>query len=805
SVLKDASAAIYGAQAGNGVILITTKRGKTGKPTVKLSLNQGISQLTRVPENAGSALYAEFVNQRAAKDGRPPFFSEGDIQKFKDGTDPFYPSTDWYAECLNKFVPLSKHNITIDGGTEDIQYLVSGSYARENGIFKEADTYFKTYSLISRLDAQINSSIKLGLDLNYRYRDNYDEGDAFSSLATALPTEPVYWPNGMPSSGIENSANPIMQTSIASGYSQTLTKLMSIKGSFDIKIPVVLGLGVDGYININQTGTGSKNWQTPWITNSYNRNTGEYSEVPTAFKDPRLTQNSSEGKSYLANIRLYYDKVFNNHQINTFIAAEQSESESGNFQAYRRYYLSTSIDELFAGGLEGMTNNGSASESGRQNIFGRVSYNFAERYLFDFNFRYDGSYRFPKEHRWGFFPGGSAAWRMSEENFIKNNYSFIDNLKLRASYGQLGNDAVSAFQFLSLYSLGQTGYNLGSPVKTYQGLVAGVTPNSQITWEVAKISNIGFDAIMWNGLFGMTLDLFKQKRSNILASRDLAIPKFIGLDLPNENIGVVENKGAELVLSTSKASTNFSYQISGNIAYQKSKIIDIDEASNIPDYQKVEGHPIGAEAYYVAMGIFRTQEQIDNSPHVPGTVLGDLIYEDYNNDGTISSGDMRVLDKTPYPEITFGTNLTMTYRQFSIWANFAGQTRAWAYFHKHSKGAGHNLLKELAENRYTPGSMDSKYPNIPDSEVLGMDISGYKSTFWLQDVSFVRLKTLQLSYIIPHNILSNLNISSAKVFINGSNLFTLDKLKWFDPEGTQSQGKFYPQTKVYNLGINLTF
>ena len=259
-------------------------------------------------------------------------------------------------------------------------------------------------------------------------------------------------------------------------------------------------------------------------------------------------------------MRLKYTRVFNEHSINTFIAFEQSTGRSNWFSGYRTEYYSTVLDQLFAGGLSNQVADGTASESSRQNYFGRISYGFMEKYLLDFNFRYDCSSNFPKNKRWGFFPGGSIAWRMSKENFFQDNISFIDDFKIRASYGQIGNDAVPAFQWLSTYALGSNGYTFGATPVTSLGLVAGVTPNTNITWEVAEMMNGGIDGTFWNGLLGFTIDIFKQKRSNILAKRDLAIPGNTGLILPNENIGVVQNKGIELQLTHQNTIDIFTYR-----------------------------------------------------------------------------------------------------------------------------------------------------------------------------------------------------------------------------------------------------
>ena len=411
-----------------------------------------------------------------------------------------------------------------------------------------------------------------------------------------------------------------------------------------------------------------------------------------------------------SNLRLKYELKTGPHNLNTFVAMEQSDGISNNFSAYRKDFLSSQIDEIFAGSLVDQVTNGNRSESGRKNFFGRVNYGFNEKYLLDFNFRYDGSYAFPKGKQWGFFPGVSVAWRVSQESFMKE-VSALDNLKLRASIGKIGNDAISAFQYLRLYTLGNTGMVFGQTQIANQGLVAGVTPNLDITWEVATSYNVGMDASFWRGLLGFDLDIFKQRRSHILATRDLAVPAYTGFKLPSENIGIVDNSGFEFQVYHSKTISEITYRIAGNIAYAKSKIIDIDEAQNVPEWQKAEGHMLGAEKFYKALGILRTQADMDNNVLYTGSQLGDLYYEDVDKNGVIDNKDMVMTDKTNIPEVTFGLNLSANYKGFTLWANFAGATRYWQYYHVNARIAI-NQLEDVIVNRYTPGSMDSKYPGF---------------------------------------------------------------------------------------------
>jgi len=806
SVLKDASAAIYGARAANGVILITTKRGINGKPMISYSFNQGLSQPTRLPEMASSAVLADYTNELLMRAGSPPRFTPEEIQKFADGSDPVnYPNINWYDELLKRTTPQSRHSLSIRGGSSNIKYMVSGSFANQDGIFKHGNTNFKTYSVRSNLDAQINDNIKVSLDLNSGFDARNSPPSSSSSIFAFLRYQssyiPPYYDNGLPTQGV-NGNNPALMATDVAGYDNDRKQRNLIKASFDVNIPFVKGLGVDGYFAYNNYQTVSKTWVLPTTVYSYVKATDTYNPIQKGTL-PELTQSYSNGKNTLLNLRVKYETQFGENRISTFIAAEQQEGFNNSFSAYRKDFISQSIDELFAGSLLDQEANGTASSTGRRNFFGRVSYGLLNRYLLDFNYRYDGSASFPKGKQYGFFPGVSAAWRISQEKFFQKNVSSVDELKIRASYGKIGNDQITPFQYLTLYTLNRFGYNFGQTPTPTLGLVANVSPNPNITWEVATITNLGLDGSLWNGLLGFSVDLFKQKRSNILASRNLAVPVFTGLILPNENIGVVENKGIELQLSHRKTMGEFSHRISANVAYSKNRVIDISEASNVPEWQKAEGHVIGASLYYKSLGIFRTQEEINKSPILSGTVAGDLKYEDVNGDGKITAADRVRMDRTNTPEITFGFNYFLSFKNFSLFANFAGQTRAWQNFNLHAK-LDQNSYAELIENRYRPGSMDSKYPILATSGSQNQ-VSSFPSDFWYWDASFIRLKTLEIGYDFPKQFLSRFKISGLRVYANGNNLFLIDKMKFVDPETNENTGNFYPQTKLYNFGFNLNF
>jgi TonB-dependent starch-binding outer membrane protein SusC len=810
SVLKDASAAIYGVQAANGVILITTKRGSVGKPRFDFSFNQSITTPTRVPEMAGSALLAEYANEFLMRHGGDPMWTEAEIQKFRDGSDPInYPNTNWIEETFKSFSTQNVANLNIGGGADNIMYRISGSYNFEDDLLRDGMHAFKGYTIRTNIDSEVSQNIRLSLDVNAGLDDRTSpmRGGLFYYTN---PQIPFTYPGGYPSDPPGDYGNhPLINNSGGSGYDNSLGRRFSSKASFDVNFPWIEGLGADGYFVYNNTNGERKRWDLPWTYYSWDRekeevipNKGGYVALPT------LQQDYESYTSDLVHMRLKYERQFTDHYLNMFMAVEQSKGFNNSFMAFRRNFISSAIDEIFAGSVDNMNTGGTSSRNARQNLFGRLSYNFQEKYLIDFNFRYDGTYRFPKDNRWGFFPGISAAWRISEEYFIRDNFDFLNDLKLRASYGQIGNDAIPAFQFLQGYNLRTSGYHFGERgVTTVPGVFPGVSPNPNITWEVSTISNIGVDALFFDHLLGVTIDVFQQRRTNILTTRALAVPVYAGLSLPRENIGIVDSRGIELALNhrnNLSVGRGLSYFMSGNFAFSKNNVIDVAEAADVPSYQKMEGAILGAGLYYQALGIIRTQEQLESLPLYPGTQVGDLYYEDIDGDGMITAADRVRMNKSVIPEITFGYNMSVQYSNFSLFAHFAGQARAWWYIHRNAR-VSLNAPKELLENRYTPGSMDSKYPWVPQMETTGAEVSGLRSTFWLQNAAFLRLKTAELSYSIPQRLISRYNIDNMRVYLSGSNLFTLSEIKWYDPEGSNERAEFYPQRKIFNLGVQLTF
>lgn len=821
SVLKDASAAIYGARAANGVILITTKRGKIGKPVVNYSFNQGFVVPTKIPEVINSWEWANYVNElRVNFQNLGPLYSKEEIQLFKEGNDPLgYPNVNWPDLIFKDYALQSRHNLSIRGGSEFVRYSISGSYSAENSLVENGIHKFDGYTIRTNFDSDINDYLTFKLN----WSAGKDKKVAPEIGMLGFETSPVtnaFFPNGLPSYTVsDNAYNPAINLAGVGGSVTNVAERTTIKPSFVLDVPEVEGLGVTGFYSYTRESNENERWREPYTVYRYEAETDEYNPIQggrVAKSD--LRQEFNKFEEHLAHLRVTYENEFGGHAISGFVGAEEATTTYSFLRGYRRDFLSGAIKELNLGSAQNQEAYGSSNETGRRNFIGRFSWGFEEKYLIDFNARYDGSSAFPAGKRWGFFPGVSVAWRIAKENFMKD-VDFVSELKLRGSYGEMGNDAIAPFQFLSLSTLDPTGTFFGGGVQG--AIVPGVAPNPHITWEVATTTNLGLDASFIDRRLTVSVDVFKQRRSNILAPRSTEVPVYTGLTLPDENVGIIENKGAEFMLSfRGDAGSEFSYSVSGNITFVKNKIVELSEPQNMLEYQKAEGSVIGAPLLYKAIGIFRTQEELESNPVMVGTRVGDLQYADINEDGVINDADRIRIDKGTVPEVTYGVNTNLSYKSFSLFANFAGQARASRYYFENGRPI-YNIKRDLYENRYTPGSMDSEYPILSsESEPGEGDVAGAPSTFWLRDVSFLRLQTLQIGYTVPESWIADIGLSALEVYANGNNLFTISPLKWYDPAGTEdpdagrtgsvggvsySTGDFYPQTKIFNLGVNVSF
>jgi TonB-dependent starch-binding outer membrane protein SusC len=848
SVLKDASAAIYGSRAANGVILITTKRGKTGKPQLSYSANQGYSQPTVIPKLTNAAQYVSMLNDldiyglpttewAAANtaykstgtytrpDGttRKAPFSPTDIQKYADGSDPWlYPNTDWYAATLKNWSPQTQHNLQISGGTDAVKYLASLGYQNQDGFYKNSATGYQQYDIRLNLDAKINKYVDVNVGLlgreearNYPTRS---AGAIFRMQMRGKPQQQAFWPNGLPGPDIENGENPVVITTDLSGYDRQIQDFIQTNGSINVKIPWIEGLKWTGTAAVDKRLRSRKLWQIPWTL--YQQGSGFEADGTTpklvASKrgpaEPRLDQVYEDQLNILLGSVFSYEKQIGVHGITALAGMNRETIEGNNFSAFRRYFISPALDQMFAGGDLERTNSGGGFETARINYFGRMAYNYKEKYLAEFLWRYDGSDRFPEKSRYGFFPGFMAGWVLSEENFMKNQNVF-NFLKLRGSWGQLGNDQVdipntnpvqpATYQYLSTY--GFRSYILGDAEQ--KTLFETRLPNENITWEVASNSNVGLEGQLMNGKVFFEMDYFRNYRSKILWFKNASVPQSTGITLPAQNIGEVSNKGFDFNIGYRGGKGDFKYNFSVNGGYAKNKIEFWDEAPGAPEWQRTTGKPMNTFMAYLYDGVFKDQADIDSrtvdySAIVKTLRPGDMKYQDYNKDGKITPDDQVRTDNTTLPMFQGGINLGGQYKNFDLTILIQGAAGAKQYVSAGEMGNIGNYLLDMYENRWTIDNPSSEHPRIANRSD---QYYSNGNTYWLRSTDYIRLKNFELGYTLPELVTKKIGSSSARIYVSGINVFTVDKLKVFDPETASTTGQYYPQSRVMNMGLNIKF
>lgn len=816
TVLKDASAAIYGSRSANGVILVTTKRGTTsGKPTIDFTYDLGLQQPTRLPDMADAILYAKAVNASNAIDGEGPRYTDEDIQKFDDGSDPIlFPNTDWYDEVIKNLSIQHKYGVTARGGTSRFNYFASLNGQYQDGIYRKSATNYKQYNMRTNLDFMITDWLKIGFDMSAREQHkNYsafpsDDYGIFYVTQRALPTGAPYYPDGRLRGGL----NPAIMVQSTTGYDKTTIHSLNttLTGSIDLN-KWVKGLTLTGHLAYDKNNSFGKNWKTPWNYWTYDEVSKTFTEQTSTYWPSAQLDESYVGWHRLTlNGQINYDRVlFNSHHVSLMFGAEQSEYHLDRFSAGRSHFGSDALDQLFAGDADHTywSNTGSANETARRSFFGRVNYDYLSKYLISFICRWDGSENFPKGKRWGFFPGVSAGWRISEEKFVKDKWgSWLSNLKLRASYGEQGNDNIDPFQYMTTYSYSTSSWYRTNYITMLNGadaniIIPGVVGNPDVTWEVAKTWNIGLDGDILNGLFNWEIEFFHTSRSNILVTRNASVPSYTGLtSLPDENIGKVTNHGFELQLGHQKRiNKDFLYSIKANVLYAKNKIVYMDETpwGEGHEYLNATGHPMGSHLYYHVIGINKTQDDLTKYPQISGATLGEFIYEDIDGDGKITSYDRKRDDLTAVPQIVFGTTFNAQWKNFDITMLLQGQARAHFYDAPLIDWRSSNIYAKAAKKAWTLDRPDSNYPRIGQRHG--------EADYWAKSASFLRLKNVEIGYTLPKTWLASMGVTACRIYVAGYNLLTFSGLKDVDPENSDEETQTYPQTRVYNFGIKITF
>lgn len=872
SVLKDgASAAVYGLQAANGVIIITTKKGTQGKPKITYSATLGASMNANFPEFMDGPEFAYYYNVAQMMDQLAsgaianeaeyiPHFTSDQIALMLNDD----PTDGWdnvnYIDKVFGTGFTQKHNITVQGGTEKTRYFASFGYLGQKGNIDNFN--YDRYNIRTNIEADLAKNFKFNLGLSgvlsNRHTPGYNSGgtDANSdldeqgwlSIASQTIIMHPYLPeryNGL------YTATPKKNTSLPqsplaaiyeSGYKKTRSLDVSANMSLSYDLPWVKGLQLKVSGAFDYGASMNKNLNTPYYVQqmsvgAWDSAKGKYAE--TTWKevaDPRGTGsgvNLGEGTSYYQRLTgqasVSYANSFGKHNVDALVLAELIASKSNNHSAYAKLLPFASLPELSYGQPTDSPISGKSDAWRSAGYVFRARYNWDERYLAEFTGRYDGSYKFAgmAKTRWGFFPSGSVAWRISKEPWMKD-VSCIDDLKIRGSIALLGNDNASAYMFLTSY--GKYDY----PV-IYGGYGQGTTTNhaykdlgmanQTLTWEKSLSYNIGYDLSMWNEKLGMEVDVFYNYVYDMLSSQGSGFPSSMGGYYPAViNKNSYDTKGVDILVSHKNVfyagGKPFYYGITGTVTFARSRWLVYPDEPNVPDGWKVVGKPLGAVMAWQADGLYRTEEEIDNSAwYNTRPNIGDIKYVDLNGDGKIDSYDKTFIGRTNRPELTFGLNLNFAWNGIDFNAQFTGGalfdvSLTGTYYN----GADDNTIwtqtfKEnansplfLVQNAYSIYNPEGTFPRLTLSAPGHGGDNGLASTFWLRDGTYVRLKSAQLGYTFPDKWMEKIRIQSLRIFVEGQNLFTIDGLpQGIDPESPGVNNGYYPQQRLLMGGITLTF
>lgn len=822
SVLKDASAAVYGARAGNGVILVTTKRGKEGKPTITLNSTVTFQNPTNLMRMTSAGQYTELVREAHIQSGQPAEtarFSEEQIQKYYAGTDPDYPSTDWVDYLMRKMTPQHQHNLSLQGGTEQIKYYGFFGYLDQESMIRRGGGNYQRYNIRSNIDAKILKNLSMSVDFStiienrrFPWRDDQGENSVWNDIWN---TEPIY-PSSLPdptkipyASTNGTGGAHISSNRNLSGTRDTDTQSIRASGSLKYDVTAVPGLSAKAFVALDKWSQDYKFFQYLPDTYLYNYASDTYT-LQSLSLEKKLTQQASKGQRLTAQFSLNYERTFaEDHDLKALLLYELIDYDDSWITAQRTGFATTSIPYLFAGGLQNQFADGRASEMGRSSLIGRLNYAYRSKYLFEATVRYDGSAKFDKHSRWGVFPSVSAGWRISEEPFIKDNTSVIDNLKLRAGFSMTGYDGVANFDYLAGYVYGSS-YIIGS--QAVQGLTATGLANPMLSWEQMKIWNVGLDFGLFHSRLYGEADVFYRVRDGIPGSRAVSLPDTFGATLPTENLNSINTRGFEFTLGYKGAAGDFRYNVAANISWARSKWGYYDEPEYTdPDeirlYKKT-GNWIDRDFGYRSNGLFTSQEEIDalDYRYLDGSdnsflKQGDVHLLNTNGDDVLNWRDQVEIGKGTMPHWMAGLNLDLAFKGFDLSALFQG-----AFGFSQNVVLRHAMVfpEIMYKERWTYENND-RHAIVP--RLGGAASNDWASDYRLVNASYLRLKSMSIGYTFPKRWMSRAKIGNLRIYVAGTNLFTISKLNKYklDPEAPSGAGtRYYPLMRTFTIGLNIS-
>ncbi|WP_176851907.1 TonB-dependent receptor [Mucilaginibacter sp. OK268] len=800
SVLKDASsAAIYGSRGANGVIVVKTKRGKAGSLTVQYTYNFGISNATKLPDLVtNSATYMQLSNEARTNSSLAPLYTQAQIDLYQNATDKVkYPNHNWLDDIF-RTAYTQNHYLNMSGGKDSTTYSVGIGITNQPGVMRGFD--YSKYTLSLGLNSKLNKRITFGSDIQMRYGKKLTpENGASDQFLSALAQSPLYpaqvdgkWIKKAYSNELGNK-NPV---AIVDEDIRTRGDDKYIQGNLSLDIDLFRGLRWENKAGFNY-GIYKFNDFRPIIPTYY------YSDMSPAGNlddgSPGLNVGNSDNLYTVYYSQLTYKKSFGGHNFSAFAGLQQERNTGSNINASRTQYVTNFLRELDAGPSDGQTNGGTSSSWAISSLYGSANYDYEDKYLLGASIRYDGTSRLPSDTRYGTFYSFSGGWRISKENFLKD-VSWLNDLKIRGSWGQLGNQNIGTYPYQS--TLSGANYAFGGTVTS--GFVSNTLVDPNLTWETTRVADVGLDMTAFNNKLVFSADYFNKYTFDIL--RGSQVPYYVGLNAPTINNGALRNKGFEFAVQyNDRIGKDFTYTVGLNLQTYKNKLEQYG-SKDISDHTiREEGHELDAYYMYVWDGIFQSQAEIDNSPKQPVTPTpGDLKIKDINGDGKIDAND-RTYVGGKFPSYQYSANLGAGYKGFDFSAQIYGSQGQKTYVN----GWGIEPFRQGSIpttdwlNRWTPTNHTNTMPKIYVADGYA-PVQNYPSTYFLKDASFIRLKSLQLGYSFPISMLNRISVKSLRIFVAADNVFTISKYPGLDPERV-GDGNYvtYPQNRTITFGASI--
>ncbi|QNL39022.1 MULTISPECIES: SusC/RagA family TonB-linked outer membrane protein [Bacteroides] len=793
SILKDASStAIYGSRASNGVVLVTTKKGKAGKVEISYDFMYGVQQPTSLPKIADSWVYAELYNEAAVNSGRSAKFTPEQIAQYRNGG----PNVNWVKELYNRNSPQSSHSVSMTGGNDQLSYMASLGYLDQSSMFKGPDYGYKRYNARLNVSHKVTNNFTLNLTSQFARNDIKEHAywtEWIIEQANRMP--PIYpiknedgsynYPAGSNSNGLQRLEE--------GGYRQNVND--ELLGTIQAEWEVYKGLKLIG-------SAGGRVWN-----NKLHENRKAFEG--TGDSENKLTEQFYRSKNITTNLMVTYNTKIGKHSIGGLLGYAYEGFSEKQFSTSR--LTEDSKYDIFVGDLSGdkVSNTGSASDWAIYSGFARATYNYDEKYLLEFNIRNDYSSYFAKGNRSGVFPSFSAGWRISEEKFWSVLKPYVPSLKIRGSWGLVGNNRIGAYQYMQTVSV-KNGISFGDKLAQTAEFASA---NPDLKWETTRMANIGFELGLLNNDLNITFDCFNNRTKDILVN--LPVPGLFGNGAPIQNAGKVETRGWELSVNYRLKTGPVVHNFAGNISDSFNEVIDTRGTEIIggSDVQTIikEGYPLYSYYAYRSDGFFQNEEECQKGPHLEGITPkpGDIRYLDKNGDGVIKPDDDRFIVGNDFPRYTFGFTYGLEYKgfDFSMMWQGVGKRNKWMRgesveaFHNNNEGP----VMDFHQDRWTPNNPDATYPRL----TMGAESANNaaKSDFWIQDAKYLRLKNAQIGYTFPQQWMKKLYVKNLRIFASVQNPLTFTKMKGgWDPEYTgDGSGRAYPVARVYSFGLNVKF